>query len=345
MSITSEHFVPPSDSRWSGALGHVRHDFYHLPCYAKLAAEREGGAPYAYVDRVGKAEILIPLLVREIPGEATLLDASCPYGYPGPVASHPLSIDEVMEVAQRFRDRGREVGLVSSFVRMNPILSPTEGWDLVEGVERVDHGPTVGVDLEGPNDAWLAAVRSNHRRDIEKLLRAGYTIRYDFSGDEAAFRSIYTQTMKRVGADETYFFSDSYFDALKACLGERQLICAVLDPSGNVAAAALFVATNGVVQYHLGGTAGTHTREAPSKLYFMGAREWAREHGAEVLHLGGGLGARKDSLYRFKEGFAEEIYDFRTLRIIHNPEAFAVLCASLDTAPSDFFPPYRRPFS
>jgi hypothetical protein len=39
------------DSAWTSLLQTVPHDFYHLPCYTHLEAQRIGGEPIGYVIR------------------------------------------------------------------------------------------------------------------------------------------------------------------------------------------------------------------------------------------------------------------------------------------------------
>ena len=76
-------FIDPDSPRWSEVLGAARHDFYHLPSYARLA----GGEAMAFVAEEGGRRLLVPLIVRPVPvgvtGGGGLLDATCPYGYPG----------------------------------------------------------------------------------------------------------------------------------------------------------------------------------------------------------------------------------------------------------------------
>ena len=60
-------FIDPDSPRWSEALGATRHDFYHLPSYARLAGRLEGGEAMAFVAEEGGRRLLVPLIVRPIP--------------------------------------------------------------------------------------------------------------------------------------------------------------------------------------------------------------------------------------------------------------------------------------
>jgi len=70
---------------WEAVLRAARHDFYHLPAYLALCAGQERGRPRApYVTDVRRT-MLLPLVIRGIPGGG--FDATSPYGYPGPVGT------------------------------------------------------------------------------------------------------------------------------------------------------------------------------------------------------------------------------------------------------------------
>lgn len=359
-SSLSPPFFRSSDAAWTDALEFLVHDFYHLPCYAELAASWEGGEAIAFRDTVSGVEVFAPLLLRPLPEalvadlpDAPRFDAACPYGYPAMLLSDEVDADGLGRILAWFRDRGREAGLVASFVRLHPVLSAEwEGHPIeAEGVAIHTHGPTVAIDLAPPQEEWIGGIRGSHRRGIVKLYDEGFSVEVERRGTDEAYREfveIYLGTMRRVGADAFYLFSDAYFASLRECLGEQLLVCRVLSPSGETAAAGLFTAVGGVVQYHLGGTAEAYRSAAPSKLMFVGVRAWGHERGLETLHLGGGLGSEKDSLYRFKKGFGTDTLTFRTLRVVHNVEAYDQLMARAsaqvgEPEPDDtFFPLYRR---
>jgi hypothetical protein len=78
----------------------------------------------------------------------------------------------------------------------------------------------------------------------------------------------------------------------------------------------------------------------------------AQERGNEFLHLGGGVGGYKDSLYAFKSGFSRRRHSFLTLRLITDEEKYRYLVGlraralnaeAEDLLKSDFFPAYRYP--
>lgn len=331
------------DPRWASFLADARHDFYHLPAYVALCAVQEGGEARALLVATDRRAMLLPLVVRPIPGGGH--DATSPYGYPGPLLSAPddpaFLQDALLEGVRLLESRG----LVSLFVRFHPLLNavPPDGVG-----HRVHGGDTVSVNLALTAEELWRQTRAGHRNEINHALRAGYAASFDEKWvhyDE--FRRLYRATMMRVSAASYYLFDDAYFDGLRAALEDRLRLC-VVKVDGAVAAAGLFVETCGLVQFHLSGSDPAYARERPTKLMLHFVRTWAKERGDRELHLGGGVGAGDDSLLHFKAGFSSLRYPFFTLRIVVNRAEYVQLVRSRDPfadpeALDDFFPLYRRP--
>jgi hypothetical protein len=163
------------------------------------------------------------------------------------------------------------------------------------------------------------------------------------------FIDLYARTMSRVGAEPDYFFSRDYFYQLRDALRDR-LHLAIVRLGESLAAAGLFSEVGGIVQYHLGGRHAQTTTPAPMKLLTHFVRCWAKDRGNRVLHLGGGLGARQDSLFFYKSGFSELRGEYLTWRAVVDAQAYQALVAgrsrragNRNEAADSFFPAYRRP--
>ncbi len=137
----------------------------------------------------------------------------------------------------------------------------------------------------------------------------------------------------------------------KAALGnELHLFLTALD--GRIAATGLFTEHRGIVQAHLVGTDDDFREWSPLKLLLDDVRRWASERGNDVLHLGGGVGGRDDSLLAFKRRFSPQSHRFSVGRWVLDPAAYADLAESwrkrlteaggIDEDPS-YFPLYRSP--
>ena len=114
-----------------------------------------------------------------------------------------------------------------------------------------------------------------------------------------------------------------YFEDLRVALGSRLHFCSVVAPGGELAAGGLFTDTQGIVQYHLSGTADCFVANAPSKLMLHEVRLWAKREGYSLLHLGGGVGSRADSLFHFKAGFSPLHSDWFTYHLVTDEDKYS----------------------
>jgi hypothetical protein len=345
--------------RWDALLAALPHDFYHLPGYATLCAEVERGAAKAIVCSRDGASFLLPLILRQLPEPglgADVLDATSPYGYPGPLLRCPDGWDGarragfVRDAVAAFKRSLHERGVVSAFLRLHPLLGIPPA-ALAGTGELVRHGDTVSVDLTADAGGIWSGMRGNHRNGIAKAIRAGHEAGIDAHWDHLdVFVAAYHATMDRVGASRSYYFPRAYYPALRRALGGR-IHLGLARIGGRVASAALFTEIGGIVQYHLGGTFDEFLRWHPHKLLFHRVMLWAKERGNHTFHLGGGVGGRDDSLFHFKAGFSPRRHAFHTWRVIADETSYArAVEASRQhhgeeamREPSGFFPIYRMP--
>jgi len=280
-------FLATDDSRWSRFLARCPHDVYHTPEFMGHAAQHEGGAPCAAWGRGDGAEFLVPLLLRTLPDELTAdepgLDATSPYGYPGPVCTGPGAAQETEAFFEQFRSVAAERDIVSVFLRLHPLL-PLPA-PVTFSNELVHHGPTVVVDLEQSVEKQWSETRNGHRTDIRRLEREGFHVSFDDWSLYDRFHEVYLSTMKRVDAAPHYFFGASFFKDLRTMLGEERLHVAVAFSSDDqLASLSLFTECSGIVQFYLSGTSESFRKQAASKLVLHKAREWFAERGNKVLH-------------------------------------------------------------
>ena len=197
----------------------------------------------------------------------------------------------------------------------------------VRGGLIVDHGPTVAIDLSAPADERWSNFRSNHQRDITRARREGYAVQIDEGLDAIAeFADLYRGTMSRIGSSDFYLFRDEYFEELKRSLS-CDLVLASARVDGELIGAALCTVSraSGLVGYHLTGSAPLEGKVQPTKLLIDHVQAWAAESGYRALHLGGGLGASEDSLFRFKHGFSAWTHRYRSVRFVLNPVRYKLL--------------------
>jgi len=338
-----------ADPRWGEFLASVRHDFYHLPGYVELCARHEGGEGVAFRATEGGATLLVPMVLRPLPGaldpDPGWRDAVAPYGYPCPLVGGAPGAETLGAMLQAFREVGAAAGIISAFLRLHPLLPLPEAPLRAFG-DLVEHGATVYLDLGLGRAELDRQTRVNHLAGVRRLEREGFRVQLDAWEGLDDFVRIYEQTMRYRAADTFYFFQRGYYEELHRCLGGQLHLSMVRSPDGVPAAGGLFTLVDGLVQFHLSGTDEAFRRAGPAKLMLLHMRDWAQGRGARYLHLGGGVGCREDSLAFFKQGFSKLRAPFRTFRMILRPEIYQRLVERAvreEAGPAPFFPAYRHP--
>ncbi len=322
-------------ARWRVAVEAVGGDVFHRAWYHRLAYTRGEGVPRLFVYRSRDAWVVLPILLRSIPGSGDT-DATSVYGYAGPASTGPPTDAAVRGFQAALRSSLAEAGVVSVFARLHPLREESV-W--LRGLGTLSEGgQTVSIDLRSSPDARRAAYRGSHRREIVRLARAGYTVEGE-DGSVAAFHELYAAAMERLGAGSRYAFSPGQLGVM-TCEGGMRLF--VVRKQSEVAAAGLFTDGRLGSHYFLSGTHPGHRKMAPSKALIDVACDWARERGAQWMHLGGGVGGAEDALFRFKAGFSTRRHAFRTWRWIVRPIAYRAHCELRGVSVDDaFFPAYR----
>ena len=251
-------------------------------------------------------------------------DVVTPYGYGGPTA------DGFWDA---YEEWARERGVVTTFVRFHPLYGNQRGAPI-----HVDElAPTVAWRLDSDRDL-LAGLHFKHRNKVTKAENAGATVtQHDGLGE---FVPLYEDTMRRVNADDFYFFEPAYWERL----GELPLVRFDAEIDGEVVASALCLATPPWLHYHLSGTIDAGRTTGSSTLVLLEAARWAQANGYERFHLGGGLGGKEDSLHHFKARFDPEgLVPAAVGKAIHDEDAYRRLSGGSEVAFEGFFPAYRRP--
>lgn len=281
----------------------------------------------------GAAELLAPLILREIPGTEER-DAISPYGYPG--LSSPSDVDHTQ--GGSMSDASIDpvtvdfstTGLVSVFIRHTLAEPPPLAAATARNVVQI-------ADPELPRKS-----RPSDRNQVNKNRRAGYEVDV-VAGPQttpeqrANFLAAYEQTMRRTDAAEHYFFGAGYFERILE--SPRTWLALCLSPTGETAAASIAAASDGFLHYYLSGSTDATLRDSPMKNVVTTLVELSAELGLP-LNLGGGISAG-DRLEEFKRGFANREQPWSTSEIVCDPDAYERLSAS--RSPTGFFPLYRTP--
>ncbi|MDQ1748968.1 MAG: hypothetical protein QOE71_24 [Pseudonocardiales bacterium] len=351
MPAPSVNLIDPTDERWASALARVKHDVYATPAYVTAEALRLQAEPVGCLVDDGGRLFLLPLLLRRVcSGEGSTKDAISPYGYPGIVLNEDgAATEDFPDVClTACLDVLRDADVCAAFVRLHPMLNAPLGQQLTQHPV-TENGLTVSIDLTVPTDRAWAELSKGHANAINRATRAGFRVEISPASQQVdEFTAVYAETLQRLGAAETYHFSDESLARL-AALNEASVAVAYSDDA--VAGAYLFFESHGIVQMHLGGPRTEFRKPSPSHLMIHAIAQWARERGNSVVHLGGGVGgAIDDSLFTFKAGFSHRRHAYRTLRLVADQERYDALIqerarrvgsSTEELLSSGFFPAYR----
>lgn len=347
-----------SSSLWISTLQKLRHDIYHWPEYVNLEAKRTEYSPEAILIVDDEKIFFLPYLVRpcdrvweeNIP---ELFDVVSPYGYPGILLNEAAAKPEFLNSAINELTRIlRTKNVCSAFFRLHPILN--------EGLEEILNpdicqitGETVSINLRISEAEMWQMTRRNQRQSITKCKQVGFLAKMvPFKLYIDKFVEIYQITMQRVEAAEYYYsFNLEYLLNMADAFGEKMHLCLV-EFQGEIASGGLYTECCGIVQSIFSATQNKFLKQSPNSLQIDYTRLWAKERGNEVLHLGGGVGCEKDSLFHFKSGFSKQTHKYLTMRLIVDEQKYNCLVRSrakyLNIEPeelktSKFFPAYRSP--
>jgi GNAT acetyltransferase-like protein len=305
-------------------------DVYYARGYVESAAALTGGAP-AYLHLPGRdGHVLFCCLVRSDPA-----DVVSPYGYGGPLgvgASPPLDAFAAAYDAWC----GRR-GVVSSFVTYHPLFANQRAAQAT-GFHAVPLRGTVAWALGGED--LLPRMHRHHRRLVRRAQAQGLEVSAHPAPDSLdAFAAVYEATMRRAGASPFYFFGAGYWRRLVA---DVPLVRVDVRADGDLAASVLGMGDPPWLHYHLGGSTDAGRRAGASQLALLGLASWGREQGYDVLHLGGGVGGREDSLFEYKLRFAPEgRVDVAVGKAVHDLGRYEALAGAAGVDWDGFFPAYR----
>jgi len=288
-------------------------DFYHTLDYHFLDKQ---GDPLLFVYEWEDFFIAFPLIKRSIEG-SDYFDCTSVYGYTGPIANIdfakiPLNICHEFEVA--FESFFRSEKIVSVFCVLHPFSNQCLLLRQAASIVRV--GNTIAVDLRQSLEEQRMQYRRPIRMKINQLRRKGFEVKLANSDEQLLnFAKIYRENMIKVGAPGKYLFEDSYFENfMRATDYTPELLLAY--HQDQPVAGAMVALTNNIMQLHLAGTRIDYFVESPMKLIFDEACLLGRTREMHFMHLGSGVGGKEDSLFHFKRGFSECLFEFNSWRYV-----------------------------
>ncbi|VEI57212.1 methicillin resistance protein [Pasteurella multocida] len=335
------------NTEWDDYINQFDFDIYHMSGWIKSSELIDKGEAKGLIISMDDKKLLFPLIIRKI--DDIYWDITSTYGYSGVLHSDNLTEDEINYMLNETINYLKSQNCVSWFIRLHPILN--KNWQSQVG-HIIEHGPTLSSDLTKTEEEHWSETQVRHRRGIKRALNEGCTIKVEKLTKEniEIFYDIYEETMRTLGASDFYFFSKAYYFSLANLLEKNIILITAFNSSNKPIASSIYTLCEktGIMQHHLGGTLDDYRYLQPSKLITHEARSWGRKNHYKVLHFGGGLGAKKDSLYEYKKGFSSNEHLFRSQRIIINNDIYQKLCCEKGFSElnikdvTQFFPLYRK---
>lgn len=333
--------------RWDSVVREFdQYDVYYLSGYAKSSGLCDEGEPILVLAESDSMKAINVVLRRDVSRAPALIgkieenrffDFTTPYGYGGWLVQ---GTGDFCQLFVEYESYCVQNGVVSEFMRFHPVLKNDS---FVSGFYDVmDLGPSVALNLDSHEVVW-SNITSKNRNMIRKAQKNGVEIRYGSSAElYAAFRKIYEETMNRDNADSFYYFPQTMYESLLNNLADNaKVFYAILNDE--IIAASIIIYANGNLNYHLSGSVEMYRNLAPGNLLLYEVASWGVDRGFKVFHLGAGVGAREDGLFKFKKSFyrgdplrykvGRKVFDnavYRMLADLHGP-----------VGNSGFFPFYR----
>lgn len=326
--------------------------FEHYDCYHTyhyhILSKKECETPILITYKKKALTIAIPLLLRPIPG-TDYLDATSVYGYAGPLYKGTLGISAQNEFRAELQRFLQKTKIVSIFSRLHPYLGCQE--KVLDGIGSTScPGSVVNIDITKPIDIQRQQYNSRLKTYINKARRAYSVIDGTKEEDIEEFIRLYYENMRRVHADEQYFFDRQYFYKLMlSSFFKSELLLCILNETKEIIGGALFIKTGNIVQYHLSGSKEAFLPLNPVKLLIDEMRIRATKQNFKYFNLGGGKGIKKDSLFHFKSTFSHDFKEAKLWKYIVDKEVYDTLTEKRKNTlcdhfgqDADFFPAYRK---
>jgi hypothetical protein len=306
-------------------------DAYLRRGYLRSGAALAPAEPVLLHLAADRGDVVFACLLRSDPA-----DVITPYGYGGPVAVG--AAPPVAEFAGAYEDWCARRGVVSSFVVYHPLFANQEL--ALPAFHQQTLTGTVSWDLE--SEDLLGGLHRHHRRMVRHAQAAEVEVRIgEAPSDLDAFRALYTETMVRAGADPFYLFGAEYWAILAS---EVPLVAVDVWRDEEHLAAMLGLTGPPWLHYHLGASSEAGRSLGANHLAMYALANWGAEHGYTRLHLGGGVGGVRDSLFLYKARFAPGGELPAAIgKAVHDPERYRALTGRAEITYDGFFPAYRAP--
>lgn len=271
-------------------------------------------------------------------------DFSTPYGYGGFILEGKVSEINIEKLRIVYEEYCINNNIITEFVRFHPIINNSIYNKDIYSI--TDLGPTVTISLDSKSEIW-ENLSGKNRNVIRKAMKLGVRISWGMNNDLLeSFMLMYNTTMDRDNASDYYYFEKEYYESILNDLRYNSLFF-YAEYEGEIISMALILFSNDKLNYHLSASNRDYQRLSATNLLLYEVACWGEANGYKTFHLGGGLGSKKDNLYKFKKSFYKNDDTFFSIgKRVFNHKIYKFL---IDTQlnsddkikENNFFPLYR----
>jgi len=333
------------------------YDIYYLSGYVKAFLTHGDGDPLLFyyeetsdnsnclsvrgINVVMKRDISKDNIFTKKIKDKTWFDFTTPYGYGGWVIEGDGDSSRLFDCYQSWC---QSHNVVSEFVRFHPVLENSKINS--KSYEVIGLGKTITMDLASKEQIWND-LSSKNRNVIRKARKSGVEIYWGRNPELIdTFIPLYNETMNKDDATDYYYFSREFYKSVLEDLRYNSLIFYALYDQ-KVISMSMILFGNENMHYHLSASDRKHQNLAATNLLLYEAACWGSENGYKSFHLGGGLGSKEDSLFKFKKAFNKNSKTYFSIgKKIFDQEKYKYLssinCELKNSLKErSFFPEYR----
>lgn len=344
-----------SSEKWDEIVKSFKdYDVYYLSDYIRAFEIHGDGKPILFYYEEENIKAINVVMLRDISEDPgfndkipfnTYFDITTPYGYGGFIVEGNPTESNLAKLEFEYRDYCKKNSIVSEFVRFHPVLNNVNKMENVYD-NVVNLGQTITMKLESRNQIWND-LKGKNRNVIRKAQKAGVKIYWGRNPELfKKFIEMYKSTMDKDDAEDYYYFNEDFYKSiLNDFKYNSMMFYAVLEEK--IIAMSMILFSNRKMHYHLSASYRDYLSYAPTNLILYEAACWGCEHGLEFFHLGGGLGGKEDSLFKFKKAFYKNSdTSFAIGKKIFNKEKYEemlnIRMKEVDfDSETNFFPAYR----
>lgn len=292
-------------------------DIYFYEEYVKMYEDNTSEA-FCVVCEDGDSIILMPFLRRQI---HDYFDFETAYGYGGPISNtnDKIWIHKALSEVKKYLFKEK---YICGFVRFHPLLENVK--NCKDCFDIFFDRNTVCINTEMTSEEiWTKQITSKNRNMIRKAEKNGlvYKAEYDFQSMKE-FIELYNTTMKRLNAEEFYYFNENYYRKFIEYFGGSAFLGTVRKDN-KLVCAALFMYSKEYGHYHLEGSDHNYSSLGANNLLLWKTALELHEHNVKEFHLGGGYdSSENNSLLKFKKAFSNDFKDFYIGKMIFNVEKY-----------------------